>query len=306
MDRFAELEAFVRVVDAGSFVEAARQLGISPPVVTRRVNELESRLRVRLLQRTTRRLSVTEAGQAFHPRAVAALESLEQAEASVGEAGPALRGQVRVSAPTSFGVLLLAPLLCAFRAEHPGITVELLLNDRPVNPVAEGFDLVLDDSGDPPPSMVARPVATIRRVLCASPEYLARRGEPREPRELTAHDCIQYRYLDSGASWVLQDGKRQTRVRVAPVFTTDNGQVMLRAAIEHGGIALLPSFLAVEAMNEGRLRCVMPGWRAPDIVLRAVYPHRAFLPARVRLLVEHLVAHFSTEPLPWEAQLIGP
>ena len=160
MDRFAELEAFVRVVEAGSFVEAARQLGLSPPVVTRRVNDLEQRLQARLLQRTTRRLSVTEAGQELHPRAVAALESLERAEASVGETERSLRGVLRVSSPTSFGTLLLAPLLCEFRETHPGLSIELLLNDRQVNPVAEGFDVVLDDSGDPPANMVARPVAT--------------------------------------------------------------------------------------------------------------------------------------------------
>jgi DNA-binding transcriptional LysR family regulator len=302
MDRFAELEAFVRIVEAGSFVEAARQLGLSPPVVTRRLNDLERRLQVRLLQRTTRRLSVTEAGQELHPRAMAALESLDRAEASVAEAGTHLRGPLRVSSPTSFGALLLAPLLCDFRREHPEITVELLLNDRRVNPVAEGFDLVLDDSGDPPANMVARPVASARRLLCASPEYLARRGAPKTPRQLAAHDCIHYSYLESGSSWILESGKRQIRVRVTPAFSTDSGHVMLSAALHGTGIALLPSFVAMDALNTGGLCVVLPKWRAPDLQLCAVYAHRAYLPARVRGLIDSMIARFATDPPPWETR----
>lgn len=293
MDRYAELEAFARVVEAGSFVAAARRLGVSPPVVTRRVSDLENRLGVRLIQRTTRRLAVTEAGQALHPRAIAALESLEQAEASVGEGDRALRGHLRLSSPTSFGVRLLAPLLCDFRARHPGITLELLLNDRPVNPVAEGFDLVLDDSGHPPAGMVARPMATLSRVLCASPAYLAHRGLPKAPSDLAVHDCIQYRYLESGATWVLHGDGRHTRVRISPAFSTDSGSVMLSAALHGSGIAILPRFLAQEALDAERLRIVLPGWRAADIAVRAVYAHRAFLPARVRALMDLMSARFG-------------
>jgi DNA-binding transcriptional LysR family regulator len=300
MGRYTELESFVRVVEAGSFVEAARQLGISPPVVTRRVNELEARLQVRLLQRTTRRLSVTEAGRAFHPRAMAALESLQRAEASVGDADRSLRGLLRVSSPTSFGVLLLAPLLCAFRQAHPGITLELLLNDRRVHPVAEGFDLVLDDSGDPPPGMVVKPVATARRLLCASPDYLAQRGDPRQPQDLSSHDCIHYQYLESGNTWVLHNGKRRARVRVAPAFSTDSGSVMLSAAMHGSGIALLPSFLAIEALRAEKLRIVLPGWHAADLKLCALYPHRAYLPARARVLIDLMTDRFATDPPSWE------
>lgn len=293
MDRYAELEAFVRVVEAGSFVAAARRLGVSPPVVTRRVNELENRLGARLLQRTTRRLAITEAGQALHPRAIAALESLERADASVGEADRALRGHLRLSSPTSFGVRLLAPLLCEFRARHPGITLELLLNDRSVNPVAEGFDLVLDDSGHPPAGMVARPVATLRRLLCASPEYLARRGTPEAPRDLADHECIHYRYLESGANWVLHRDGHSARVRISPAFSTDSGHVMLSAALHGSGIAILPSFLAQEALDGERLRIVLPDWRAADIALLAIYAHRAYLPARVRALIDLLSERFA-------------
>lgn len=305
MDRFAELEAFVRVVEAGSFVEAARQLGLSPPVVTRRINDLEGRLRTRLLQRTTRRVSVTDAGQEFHPRAVAAIESLERAEASVGEAEHSLRGALRISSPTSFGTLLLAPLLCEFRETHPAVSIELLLNDRQVNPVAEGFDLVLDDSGHPPGNMIARAVATAKRLLCASPDYLARRGTPREPRQLTAHDCIHYRYLESGTNWVLHRGDRQLRIRISPAFSTDSGSVMLSAALHGSGIALLPSFLAVDALAAGSLKIVLPPWHPPDVTIRAVYAHRTYLPRRVRALIDIMTERFGTDPPPWEARLPG-
>ncbi|MFA5530223.1 MAG: LysR family transcriptional regulator [Thiohalomonadaceae bacterium] len=303
MDRFQCLTAFVTVVEAGSLSAAAGRLNVAKSVVSRRISELEAHLGVRLLHRTTRRLVLTDAGQTFYRRAAEILAELAEAEHAAAEGRQALTGRVRLSAPLSFGLLHLNPALTAFAEQHPGVQLDVDLNDRAVNLVEEGFDLAvrighLEDS-----SLVARPLAPIRTLLCASPGYLARRGMPRRPRDLAGHDGLVYTNVPEAQQWRFTDAKGNTEsVRVPVRLRANNGDLLLEAAAAGLGIVATPTFIAYRAVLEGRLVPLLTDYRLPAANAYAVYPTRRFLPRRVRALVEFLGERFGAQPY-WDEGL---
>lgn len=303
MDRFNTLQSFIAVVETGSFSEAAERLSVGKSVVSRRVSALEERLGVRLLQRTTRRLSLTEAGRELYPQAARLLAELDEAEQSVSEGQQTLRGRLRLAAPLSFGLQHLGPALNAFAAKHPEVVLDLDLNDREVNLIEEGVDLAvrigrLDDS-----ALVAVPLAPVRFVLCASPDYLARHGKPRHPRELTRHMGLAYANVPDSQQWrFVGTGGEAFSVRVPTRMRANNGDVLIAAAVAGLGIVASPTFIAHRALQEGSLVPLLPSHRLPGTTAYLVYPSRRFLPQRIRTLVEFLRARFGDRPY-WDKEL---
>jgi DNA-binding transcriptional LysR family regulator len=291
MDRLTSLRTYCAVVEAESFTGAADRLEMARSMVTKHVGALEEHLGVRLLNRTTRRISRTEAGHAYYERCRELLAELDALDASVHELVERPRGLLKVSAPVSFGIRHLGAAVAGFMARHPEVRVDLQMNDRVVDLIEEGFDLAirvgrLDDS-----SLVARPLATTRLLLCASPAYLQRHGEPRGPADLAAHRCLSYSYASTRDEWRMNGpGGRSETVRVGWSLRANNGDVLREAALQHQGIIRQPHFLVGEELRAGRLVEVLPAWDCGRLTVNAVYPHRRHLSAKVRAFVEHLAA----------------
>jgi DNA-binding transcriptional LysR family regulator len=302
MDRFESMKAFARVAETGSFSEAARQLRVSKSVVTKRVGQLERLLETRLFHRTTRSVRLTDSGSAYYARAVPLLAEIYDMDSAIGDLKADPRGELRIASPTSFGVLHLGPALCDFQERYPRLNVEVILNDRVVNPVAEGFDVALQDAPAASPLLIERRIAPVRRVVCAAPAYLRRRGTPRHPRELSRHDCIQYSFLQTGNVWVFDGPKGRVQVTIAPRFTTNSGQIMRDAALRGNGVALLPTLLIAPDLRRGRLMPVLGEWATAPLWIAAVYPQTHRQTLKVRLLVEFLTERFGPEPA-WDRNL---
>ncbi|RKP55786.1 LysR family transcriptional regulator [Pararobbsia silviterrae] len=292
MDKFREMLAFAAVVDAGSFVGAADTLHTSKAAVSRHVNDLEQRLGVRLLNRTTRKLSLTDDGLNFLPQCKDILAAIEQAEAQLSSQSAEASGMLRVSAPVTFGILHLATLWGAFLDAHPKVTLDVSLSDRTVDLVEEGFDAAIRISGAPHPTLIERKLATTQIVACASPAYLARHGTPERPEDLVSHDIVSYSYWSSRDEWTFTGPKGPISVRTRSRMVANNGDTCLAAALDHQGIILQPDFLVAEPLRAGALVALMPGYRAPEIGIYAVYASRKQLPLKVRRLIDFLVDAF--------------
>ena len=294
-----DLAVFAAVADAEGFSAAARRLGISKSQASAAVARLETRLGLRLLQRTTRRLSLTEAGQAALPHARQAALSARDA----GEAAMALRatprGVLRVSAPMSFGLLHLAPALGAFARAYPEIQVDLVLDDRRLDLIEGGFDLALRIGDLPDSTLVALPVGRNRNLLVASPDYLATAGEPREPADLARHAALVYSLSPTARDWTLTRGARRETVRVSGPLQA-NSSLALRELLRQGlGIARMPWFAVGEDLASGRLQRVLPDWELPSQGIHAVTTARAHQPPKVRVFIEALRTRFGDPPY-WE------
>lgn len=305
MDRFDSLQTFVAVVETGSFSAAAARLDRAKSAVSRQVAALESHLGVQLLNRTTRRLSLTEAGREFHEQAQRILADLEEAELSVAAEQTALRGRLRLAAPLSFGVQHLAPALAEFLTRHPELVLDLDLDDRRINLVEEGFDLALRIGELADSSLVARPLAPIRMQLCASPDYLRRHGRPRTPQDLAFHAGLVYGNVPEAQQWRFSDVAGEVHsVKVSARLRANNGDVLLRAALDGLGVVVSPTFIAHRALAAGELVPLLPDYQAPGTSAYAVYPSRRHLPQRVRALIEFLAQRFGDAPY-WD-QMIAP
>lgn len=297
IDKFQALETFVAVVEAGSFSAAALRLGQARSVTSRLVLALEEYLDVQLLNRTTRRLSITEAGRDFYEQGLRILADFQEAEASVVSHHGALRGRLRLAAPLSFGLLHLAPALNDFLHLHPELILEMDLDDRRINLVEEGFDLGLRIGELPDSSLVARPLAPIQMRLCASPDYLRRHGTPNTPADLAFHAGLVYGNVPEAQQWRLLDAKGGTQsVKVPARLRANNGDVLLQAAIAGLGLVASPSFLAWRALASGELVQVLPQYRLPGTWAYAIYPSRRRLPERVRTLIDFLTERFGDAP----------
>ncbi|MFO1154656.1 MAG: LysR family transcriptional regulator [Rhodospirillales bacterium] len=298
MDRFAAMQAFVAVAEAGGFAPAARRLGIVPSVVTKRIGQLETWLGVRLLARTTRNVRLTEEGALYLASCTRILAEMADAEAAVVGARVEPAGLLRLSAPTSLGIVRVAPVLFQLQDRYPRLTVELVLLDRVVDPLEEGFDAAIrDQSGAPDQHLRVVRLAQQHRLVYASPSYISRRGEPANPQQLVDHDCIHYSFLASGRRWVFsvpgEAAEGGITVTVRPCFTTNNGRVMLDAAVAGRGIALLPAFLAEDLLAAGRLVRLLAGFPVPPDWITLVHAPAAALTGRLRLLVTALRRHFA-------------
>lgn len=301
MDRFQEMRVFVAVVDAGSFVRAANALDLSKTAVSRLVSDLEARLGVRLLHRTTRKLSLTSEGELFLERCRQLVDGVAEAEAELStHAGEAI-GLLRVNVPVTFGLLHLAPLWPAFMALHPRVSLEVTLSDRLVDLVEEGFDIAVRIARLQESSLVSRQLTSTRLILCASPEYLRRHGTPLHPADLADHSVIAYSLTTMGDQWEFsgpQGQKEPMLVKVAPRMRTNSGDTCVAAALQHMGLVLQPSFLVGPHLESGALVEVMPEFRSTELGVYAVYPSRRHLTPKVRALVDFLVDAFRMRAWP--------
>lgn len=302
MDLLDGIAPFACVVDCGSFSAAAHRLRMSKSAVSANVQRLEERLGVRLLNRTTRRIALTEAGAAYYrhcARIVAAAEAAEQAAASL-QREP--RGTLRISAPDSFGWMHVAPALPAFLKRYPDLAVDVTLTPRHVNLIEEGLDLairigVLEDS-----PLVVRKLAPSRFVVCAAPAYLRERGETREPGYLARHNCLCTSLLPWGDEWRFAGKSGEVRVTVSGSVRSNNAEMLRSAALDGLGLALLPAWAAAEPLRGGALRRVLAGWEPPPSTIYAVYPGNRLMSAKVRAFVDHLARCFGRSPN-WERGL---
>ena len=296
MDRFAAITAFARVVEAGSFARAAERMGVSVSAVSRQVAELEAHLDVRLLNRTTRRLSLTESGQAFFDRSVQLLADLDEAETAVTSASILPRGTLRLTCSATFGSRHLAPAIADFAARHPQMRFDVELSERFVDLVDEGFDLAVRIGGAGGQNVVARKVGATRVGCCASPSYLERFGEPREPEELAKHHCLSYEYLPTRNVWTFRDPKGGERsVRIGGPVHSNNGRFLVGLAAQGIGISREPDFISAPDVRAGRLKPILRQFESPPLPIYVVYPSRRHLSAKVRAFTEFLAERFATE-----------
>ncbi|MEJ8859206.1 LysR family transcriptional regulator [Variovorax robiniae] len=293
MDKFQEMRVFSAVVDAGSFVAAAASLPASKAAVSRYVSELEQRLGVRLLHRTTRKLSLTEEGEVFYSRCREILLSIEASEAEISTRAGSASGLLKISVPLSFGVKHLAQLWASFMTAHPQVFLDVNLSDRAVDLVDEGFDLAIRIARLPDSSLISRKIASTRLVLCASPRYLRRRGKPRDPAALREHDVIAYTLLAMGDQWSFEGPDGSVSVKVAPKLRSNNGDTCITAALSGGGIILQPTFLVSEHIAAGTLVELLPRFRSIELGIFALYPSRKFVAPKVRLLIDHVSKAFA-------------
>lgn len=294
MDRLTSMQAFVAVVESGGFTAAAERLPISRAGVSKHISTLETRLGVRLLNRTTRQISLTEAGQAYYERCVQILEDIADSECVVTGLTSEPHGSLRINAPMSFGRQHLAPLLSRFRVRFPQVDIDLDLNDRFVDVVEEGYDIVIRIARLKDSSLIARRIAPCKHVLCASPGYLEKQGIPTSPAQLAEHSCLHYRHLEAGREWVLQGPDGEHRIPIKGPLTANNGDVICTAACDGMGIALLPTFIIAEPIKSGRLQLVLPDYCPTEIHIHAVYPSKRFMSIKVRSFIDFLIEEFNT------------
>jgi DNA-binding transcriptional LysR family regulator len=293
MDRFQEMRVFAAVVEAGSFTGATHTLDMSKAAVSRYVGELEERLGLRLLHRTTRKLSPTTEGEIFYARCRELLDNLDEAEAEVTSRSGEATGLLKVNVPVTFGLMHLAALWPAFLARHPKLSIDITLSDRVADLVEEGFDIAVRIGQLSASSLISRKLASTRMVLCASPEYLQRRGAPGRPEELLHHDVISYSLFSTGENWSFKGPDGDTSVKVIPRVRTNSGDTCRAAALQHQGVILQPTFIVGADLAQGSLQEIMPAYRSVELGIHAVYPSRKFVSPKVRLLIDFLVEAFA-------------
>lgn len=293
-----QIVAFLAAVDHGGFTAAERALGRDGSVLSRRVTALEKRLGVRLLERTTRRIALTEAGATFYRRMRLALQTVREIEQETAEAAPSIRGRLRLSLPSTFGRMWITPILPQFLSEHPDLALETRYEDRYVDLVAESFDVAvrigeLDDS-----QLIARKLASTRRLLCASPNYLATKGCPGSPVDLAYHDCLGFVRLASHPVWHLHNGTKSAPIRIAGPLMTDDAESLIRGAVVGLGIAMATDWLAGPELHSGELVPVLPDWTvAAEEAIYAVHPSARLVPAKTRVFVDWLAGKMAE--MPW-------
>ena len=296
MDQLASMRAFVKVVEAGSFVRGADKLGISTTSASRLVAELEEHLGTRLLQRTTRKLNLTDAGQRYLERATQLLSDLEEAENEVGSSTTTPRGRLRISVGQTFGVRQLSALFPRFQAKYPEIELEVFATDRRVDLIEEGFDLAVRMSLELPPTYVARHLCVIRVVVCASPAYLKKHGTPRAPQDLLGHNCLTVTSGGFENRWLFGGADGAQTVQVRGNYRSDSGDLLRSAALAGQGIVYLPTFIVGEELARGELVPILRKWQLPQLDAKVVYPTRRFVSAKVRAFTEFLQKEFAGEP----------
>ncbi|MGR9461870.1 LysR family transcriptional regulator [Rhizobium leguminosarum] len=297
MTNLGDLEIFAKVVSTGSMSLAGRALGFSPAVVSKRIKRLEDRLGTRLLQRTTRQISLTEAGQGFYDRVLGILAGLEEAEFYISGRSAQMHGTLKISAPTSFGRMHIAPHLKDFMEAHPELAINLVLTDEFSDIVGGGFDLAIRIAELTDSSLVARRLAPVRRLLCVSPDYLAAHGEPKHIEELKHHRCLPAHNNDT---WRLNGPDGALSLRPEGMLITNSSEVIREAVIAGLGIALRSTWDIGEELKAGRLVQVLPAYEGShNVALSAVYPSRQFLPAKVRLFIDYLAELYGPVPY-WE------
>jgi DNA-binding transcriptional LysR family regulator len=286
-------EVFFRVVEAHGFGAAARRLETTPASVSRRVKALEQRLGVRLLQRTTRKLSLTDAGEHYFREGRRLLQELDDLEQALTAAAREPEGELRIVAPMSFGQRRLAPVVARFAASHRKLRVSLLLEDRETDLIDEAADLAIRIGYPADSSMIARAIAPVPRHACAAPEYLARHGYPQSPQDLLHHDCLHYNLISEREEWTFVGDDGEQTLAIKGSFCSNNGDVLAEAAMQGLGITLLPDFIVAEGLADGRLVKVLADYERAPLTLFALYPSRQHVPAKTRAFLDYLLDHFA-------------
>lgn len=296
MDKYQEMRVFTAVVNAASFVGAGDALNMSKAAVSRHISDLEQRLGVRLMHRTTRKLSLTSEGEVFLARSREILASIEASEAELSTRSVTASGLLKISVPVSFGIRHLAPLWSEFLGAHPQVTLDVQLADRVIDLVDEGFDLAVRIARLPDSSLISRQLASTRLVLCAAPSYLKRRGTPAHPSELAQHDVMGYSLMAMGDQWHFTGPDGPVSAKVRPRMWTNNGDSCVAASLAGAGIQLQPNFLIDRELASGQLVEILPQFRSADLGIYAVYPSRKFVLPKVRVLVEFLASKLGQAP----------
>ncbi|MGD8956791.1 MAG: LysR family transcriptional regulator [Chromatiaceae bacterium] len=284
-------EVFFSVVEANGFSAAARRLETTPASVSRQVKALEQRLGVRLLQRTTRKLSLTEAGERYFREGRRLLHEIDDLEHALASSAQEPVGELRVVAPMSFGQRRLAAMVASFAKLHPKLRISLILEDRETDLIDVAADLAIRIGYPADSSMIARAIAPVQRHACASPEYLERRGCPESPEDLLHHDCLHYNLISEREEWTFRGDDGEQTVAIKGSFCSNNGDVLAEAAMQGLGITLLPSFIIEDGLADGRLVKVLGDYERAPLTLFALYPSRRHVPAKTRAFLEHLLDH---------------
>jgi DNA-binding transcriptional LysR family regulator len=298
MDRLIAMQVFIEVARRGSFTAASEELDLSRAMVTRYIAELEDWLGARLLQRSTRKVTLTDAGASCLARCQQMLELAAETREEVGLRDGQLRGQLRITTSMSFGMAQLAPAISDFLAEHPQIRIDLQLGDRAVNLIEEGVDLAIRITNDPEPGLIARRLADCASVIVAAPAYLAQHGQPLQPADLGQHHCLSYSQFGR-SEWRLRRGEEEALVKVHGRLSANEAVALLQACRHGAGLAMQPYYLVKPLLHSGELVALLPDWQPVSMGIYALYPSRRQLPLAMRTLLDFLQQRFTPTP-PWE------
>ncbi|MRI35138.1 LysR family transcriptional regulator [Endozoicomonas sp. OPT23] len=301
MNQFGALAIFVAVVESNGFAAAARKLGLSKSAVSKRITQLEEHLGVQLLHRSTRKLSLTEAGERYLSRAIEALNAAQEAEDSVFELQGSPKGQLKISVPMSFGRLHIAPLVPEFLSNYPGISINMVMEDRVMDLVGEGFDLAIRGGKLADSSLIARKIAPCHNLLVATPAYLKKHGTPETVSDLHDHNCLHYVYSKDSSEWVLMGRDETVSIQTTGNFLVNNSEALMTAILGNCGIGRLTTFTASEYLKSGELVQVLPDYRLPQQTMYAVYPERKHLPAKVRAFIDFIIDKIGKDKPHWDA-----
>lgn len=299
MDNLTGMMVFAQVVQSGSFSKAGEVLGMSKSSVSKKVSFLEDRLGVRLLNRTTRKLSLTEIGETFYERCERIMSEAEEAELAITRLQDEPRGQLKISAPVSFGITHLGKPLAAFMDRYGDVQVDISLNDRFVDIIDEGYDMAIRIGRLPDSSLIAKKIGSSRLIAAASPDYWKKHGKPKHPKDLAGHECLIYTLARHNFTWLYEEGGKQKSVDLAGSLKANNGNIITEIAEAGGGVSLSPAFLIGRKIAEGKLEPVLEEFEVEPINIYAVYPHNRHLSAKVRLFVDFLKDWFDGCPS-WE------
>jgi DNA-binding transcriptional LysR family regulator len=296
MEDLERMAIFARVAEAKSFSAAARKLGLSKSLVSKQVTQLEKSVGARLLNRTTRAMSLTEAGAVFYGHCARIVEELEEAKLAVNKLNSEPRGLLRITAPVAFGTLHVAPALPAFLARHEDLKIEMVITDRIADLADEGFDMAIRIAREPGQLLVARRLAADRRKMCATPGYFGRHGIPRTPKDLSRHNCLTYTHLNPQGAWRLEGPHGHVQVTAAGNLTLNDDEALSQAVLGGLGIAILPTFIIGKDLQAGRLKAVLSDYIPVERHIYAVYLPNRQLSAKVRAFIDFLVERFGPEP----------
>lgn len=305
MDHFNAIPYFIAVVDHKGFSPAAKALGLSKSAISKRITQLEAYLGVRLLHRTTRKISLTEAGSRYYEYAVKANREAQNAEDAVSQLQGEPQGKLKINAPMSFGLIHMAGLIPEFLLRYPKISIDLVMDDKTVDLIEQGFDVAIRNGELEDSSLIARRLAPIHSIVCASPEYLEKYGTPSTPTELSNHNCLLYSYSANKDQWQFSNESKEVSVRVDGNYRVNNGEALKQALTKGLGIGRLPSFIAGDAIREGKLVNIFPDYSMPYKKIYAIYPERNYLPAKVRAFLDFAIEYFGEDYPYWDKDLFS-
>ncbi|RVU32788.1 LysR family transcriptional regulator [Neptunomonas marina] len=300
MDTIGAIPVFVSVVEYGGFSPAAKHLNITKSAVSKRITQLEEQLGVKLLHRTTRKLSLTEAGEHFFEHAKRAAVAAQDAEDAVAQLQGEPQGRLKIGSPMSFGRLHMAPMIPRFLKEHPKISIDLVMDDKPIDLVGGGFDIAVRGGNLPDSSYIARRLAPLRSVLCASPSYLKRYGAPERLEDLLEHNCLPFSYSNDVKEWTFSKAGKTHSIVVSGNYQVNNSEALRDAVLQDLGIARLPTFVAGEDIRTGRLVQLFPDYEMPVAAISAVMIERQYMPAKVRAFLDFAITYFGSDIPYWD------